>query len=86
MKKYKEKLQKVFEHPINSNINVKKLIKVLEHFGVEIEHTKNNKMKMLYKNEEFFMPIPHENSLPKDLVVELRHYLEKIGLTPDSLE
>ncbi len=86
MSKYKEKIQKVFEHPTSANIDVKKLIKALEHYGVEIEHTKSNKLKMLYKNEEFFMPMPHENTLPKDLVIELRHFLEKVGLTPDSVQ
>jgi len=86
MSKYKEKIKKVFEHPISTNIDVKKLIKALEHFGVEVEHTKHNKIKLLYKEEEYFIPIPHTNTLSKDLVVEVRHFLEKIGLTPDSLD
>ncbi len=86
MSKYKEKIQKVFEHPTSANIDVKKLIKALEHYGVKIEHTKHNKLKMIYKDEEFFIPMPHESTLPKDLVVELRHFLEKVDLTPDSVE
>ncbi len=86
MSKFKEKIKKVFEHPISTNIDIKKLIKALEHYGVEVEHTKHNKLKLFYKDNEFVIGVPHGHTLPKDEVVQLRHFLEKINLTPETIE
>ena len=80
------KLEKVFEHPISANIDVKKLISALEHYGCTIEHTKHNKIKIFYNEKEFVMPIPHSEHLDKDTVVSLRHFLEEVGLTPDKVD
>ncbi len=86
MSKFKEKIEKVFEHPTSANIDYKKLFHALEHYGAKIEITKHNKAKIFLNDVEFVMPIPHEHTLPKDLVIEVRHFLEKAGLTPDKIE
>jgi hypothetical protein len=87
MSKHKTKIEKVFTHPISTNIDVKKLISALEHYGVEVDLTKKHHAILKYNTEEFSLPLPHkEPFLSKDAVVELRHYLEKIGLTPDKLD
>jgi len=85
-RKHKAKIEKIFEHPTSENVDVKKLISALEHYGVEVELTKKHKAKLFYKEEEFVLPLPHGPSLPKDEVVLLRHWLEKVGLTPDRID
>jgi len=85
MSKFKEKIEKVFEHPTSANIDFKKLLNALEHYGAKIEHTKQNKVKIFLNDKEYAIPMPHEHTLPKDLVIELRHFLQEAGLTPKSL-
>jgi hypothetical protein len=84
--KHKRKIQKIFEHPTSANIDVKKLFAALEHYGVEVDLTKKHKAKLLYGDKEFFLPLPHSETLPKDEVVMLRHFLSEIGLTPENLD
>ncbi len=84
--KHKAKIEKIFEHPTSENVDVKKLISALEHYGVEVELTKKHKAKLFYREEEFILPLPHGPHLSKDEVVLLRHWLEKVGLTPDRLD
>ena len=86
MSKHKAKLEKVFEHPTSGNIDYKKLIHALEHYGAEVEMTKNHHAKIFLKGEGYIMPLPHKDPvLSKDIIVELRHFLEKVGLTPENL-
>jgi len=83
--KHEAKIRKVFEHPVSANIDVKKLIAALEHYGVSVELTKKHKAKLFYKEREFVLPLPHGDHLNKEEVVMLRHWLEEIGLTPENL-
>lgn len=84
--KHKVKIEKVFEHPISVNLDVKRLISALEHYGCEVEMTKHNKAKITKGGEEFSLPFSSGHDLTKDSIVNLRHFLEKVGLTPDSIE
>ena len=83
--KHKAKIEKVFEHPTSANIDVKKLISALEHYGVEVELTKKHKAKLFYKESEFILALPHGEHLSKDEVVSLRHWLSEVGLTPENI-
>jgi hypothetical protein len=83
--KHKAKIEKVFEHPTSANIDVKKLISALEHYGVEVELTKKHKAKLFYKESEFVLALPHGEHLSKDEVVSLRHWLSEVGLTPENI-
>jgi len=84
--KHKAKIEKLFEHPISVNIDVKKLISALEHYGIKIELTKKHKAKLFYENKEFILPLPHSDHLNKEEIIMLRHWLEEIELTPDKLD
>jgi len=86
MSKFKEKIEKVFEHPTSANIDFKKLLHALEHYGARIEHTKHNKVKIFLNDKEYAIPVPHEHTLPKDMVIELRHFLKEAGLTPETIK
>ena len=85
MSKYKAKIEKVFAHPVSGNIDPKKLLHALEHFGAEVELTKQNKAKVFYNGVEYVMPLSHGGNLSKDVVMEVKHFLEKAGLTPEKL-
>ncbi len=86
MSKYKAKIEKVFKHPTSSNIDQKKLLKALEHYGATIEHTKHNKVKIFFDDKEYVMPLSHEGVLSKDTVIELRHFLDSVGMTPQKVD
>lgn len=83
--KHKAKIEKLFEHPISGNIDAKRLFSALEHYGVIVDVTKHNKAKLMFNDEEFVAVLSHGNDLSKDAIVNLKHFLEKVGLVPGSL-
>ena len=83
--KHKLKIQKLFEHPISGNIDMKRLISALEHYGVHVELNKHHKAKMSIDGEDLVLGLSHRNELSKDSITKLRHFLEKVDLTPDKL-
>ena len=46
MSKHKNKIEKLFAHPISNNVDVKKLLHALEHYGAEVEQTKEHHVKI----------------------------------------
>ena len=83
--KHKAKIEKLFEHPISGNIDVKKLMSALEHFGAEIDMTKQHKAKIHLNSKLFSLSLSHRNELSVDSITKLRHFLESVGLTPDKI-
>jgi predicted RNA-binding protein with RPS1 domain len=85
MSKHKTKIEKLFEHPISGNIDTKKLIHALEHYGAEVDMNKQHRALVHINGKEHSITLSHRNELSKDAIVKLRHYLEEVGLTPDKL-
>ena len=83
--KHKQKIEKVFAHPIATDINTDKFLSALEHFGAKVEKTKTNRAKIFVGSDEFVLPISHKGILTKEEVTDLRHFLEKVGITPDKI-
>jgi hypothetical protein len=83
--KHKAKLEKLFEHPVSGNINIRRLLGALEHYGVSVEITRHNKAKIFFRDEEFILPITHKSELSIDYAIKLKHYLEKVDLVPGKL-
>ncbi len=83
--KHKAKIEKLFEHPISGNIDANKVLSALEHYGAKVDLTKQHKAKIFFDKDEFILSLSHRNELSKDSIVNLRHFLEKVGLTPDKL-
>ena len=83
--KHKQKIEKIFEHPVSGNIDVRRLLTALEHYGARVDITKHNKAKIFVNNHEFTLALSHNNTLSKDSVSLLRHFLEKVNLVPDKL-
>ena len=83
--KHKVKIEKLFEHPISGNIDVHRMLGALEHYGAKVDLTKKHKAKIHLREEEFVLALSHKNDLSKDSVTALRHFLEKVDLTPATL-
>lgn len=85
--KHKVTLEKVFAHPIATNIDWKKLTHALEHYGATIDLSKTNHAKVAIGEHELSMSLPHHGHeiSDKSEVTQLRHFLELVGLTPDKL-
>ena len=85
--KHKVILERVFAHPIATNLDWKKLSHALEHYGAEIELSKNNHAKVKINDVEMSLSLPHHGHeiSDKSEVTRLRHFLEQVGLTPDKL-
>jgi len=83
--KHKAKIEKLFEHPISGNIDAKKLISALEHYGAEVDMTKQHKAKIHLNSQVFSLTLSHRNELSVDSITKFRHFLESVGLTPDKL-
>lgn len=85
MSKHKDKIAKIFEHPISGNIDSMRLIHALEHYGVEVDESKKHRALLHFKGKEHSLALSHRHELSKDAIVGLRHFLEEVGLTPDEL-
>ena len=83
-KHHLKKIQKIFEHPVASNVDTHKLVAALDHFGCSIEHSKTNKIKISFDGRDIVLGFHHSGSLSKDEVLKLRHFLEEVRLTPDT--
>jgi hypothetical protein len=85
MSKHKEKIAKLFEHPLSGNIDITKLLHALEHYGAEVDMTKTHRALIHLKGAEHSLVLSHRNELSKDAIVKLRNFLESVELTPDKL-
>jgi len=85
MSKHKAKLEKIFEHPLSGNIDATKVISALEHFGAEVEVTKNHRAMIHLNGKEHSLTLSHRPELSKDAIVKLRHFLEEVGVTPETV-
>ena len=85
MSKHKEKIQKLYEHPLSGNIDTVKLVHALEHYGAKVDMTKKHRALIHLNGKEHSLALGHGNDLSKDSIVKLRHFLEEVGLTTDKL-
>jgi len=83
--KHKVKIEKLFEHPVSGNIDINRMLSALEHYGAKVDITKGHKAKIFLRDEEFVLGLSHNNDLSKDAIVQLRHFLEKVNLIPETL-
>ena len=85
MSKHKEKIKKLFEHPLSGNIDATKLVHALEHYGAEVDMSKKHRALIRLNGKKHSLTLSHRNELSKDSIVKLRHFLEESNLTPDKL-
>jgi len=85
MSKHKAKIAKIFEHPLSGNIDSKKVLSALEHFGAKVDLNKEHRAIIHLNGKEHSMTLSHRPELSKDAIVKLRHFLEEVGVTPDTI-
>jgi len=85
MSKHKTKIAKIFEHPLSGNIDSKKVLSALEHFGAKVDLNKEHRAIIHLNGKEHSMTLSHRPELSKDAIVKLRHFLEEVGVTPDTI-
>lgn len=83
--KHQVKIEKLFEHPVSGNIDVKRLISALEHYGAIVDITKHNKAKVSLRDKDHVLALSHNNDLSKDSISKLKHFLEDVDLVPGKL-
>ncbi|BCD59650.1 MULTISPECIES: hypothetical protein [unclassified Nitratiruptor] len=83
--KLQKKLQKIFSHPIPSNLDWKGVENLLEHLGFTIEHTKKNHIKVIDSEGKEVVLIIHNNEINnKEEIVKLKHFLEEHGINGET--
>ena len=85
--KHKAIIEKVFAHPIATNVDWKKLQHTLEHFGAVIDVSNANRAHIKIRDKELTLGLPHHGHelADKSEVTKLRHFLEEIELTPKTV-
>lgn len=85
--KHKAIIEKIFAHPIATNLDWKKLASTLEHLGAEIDVSNANRAHIVLNGQELTLGLPHHGHelANKDEVTKLRHFLEEVGVTPASV-
>lgn len=85
--KHKVIIEKIFAHPIATNVDWKKLQHALEHFGAEIDISNTNKAKVILRGQEIVLGVPHHGHelADKTEITKLKHFLESVELTPETI-
>lgn len=85
--KHKLIIQKLFSHPMPTNIQWKKLMTTLEHFGVQVEITSANKAKLIKDGHETLLTLPHRGHEfdDKTEISHLKTFLETVSITPETI-
>jgi hypothetical protein len=83
--KHQVKIEKLFEHPTSGNIDARRLLSALEHYGAKVDITKQNKAKIHFRDKEFTLALSHYSDLNKDDISKMRHFLESVNLVPGKL-
>lgn len=80
--KHQAMIDKVFAHPMAMNLDWKKLSSALTHFGAEIVVSEANHAKILMKEKELVLSLPHHGHElnNRDDIVKLKHFLEECGI------
>jgi len=74
-------LHDLFAHPIATNISLKEVESVLTHLGAEIDNRHKARVAVKLKGHTAVFHVP-DHHLPKDEVVQLRHFLQNCDIDP----
>ena len=83
--KLQKKLEKIFSHPIPTNLEWRTVENLLTHLGFTVEHTKKGHVKVKNEKGEEVVLIVHNHEInSKDEVIKLRHWLEANGISAQT--
>lgn len=81
--KHRKVLHAIFAHPVSSNIDFKEVLHVLEGLGAEVDNKSGNRVGV--KLNGHAVAFSHaQHSLPKEEVIQVRHFLEQCGVNPEQ--
>lgn len=85
--KHKAVLEKLFAHPMPTNIQWKKLMSALEYYEVAIEITASNKAKLSRLGHETLVTLPHHGHEFNDKteINHLKQFLNAVELSKEQL-
>ncbi len=83
--KHRTTLQKIFAHPIDTNIDWKRIRSLFTHLGAEMNEGRRGRIKVVLNGQEEVFSLPHHGHTIQDKneVMQLRHFLERAGIKPD---
>lgn len=80
---HRDTLTKIYQHPVNHNIEWSKALKLLEEVGeVTLEHDGRYKITVGGETEVFNRP--HGKDLTEQQVIDMRRMLKNAGLQPKA--
>jgi hypothetical protein len=84
--KHEVMIEKIYAHPISTNLDWTKIQHALEHYGAQIEISASNRAKIVLNGAEFVMSLPHHGHEISDKteITQLRHFLESVGVKPHA--
>lgn len=81
--RHRKVLHALFAHPVSANIDFKDVEHVFGELGAEIDNRNGARVGVtLMGKTAVFHRAPH--SLPKEEVIQIRHFLEGCGVSPDD--
>ncbi len=81
--RHRKVLHSLFAHPVSANIDFKEVVHVLEALGAEIDNKSGNRVGVkLNGHSAAFSHVHH--SLPKEEVVQIKHFLETCGVKAEQ--
>lgn len=81
--RHRKTLHAIFAHPINSNLDYKAVVHVLEQLGAEVENKSGNRIGVTLNGHT--VALTHVNhDLPKEEVVQVRKFLSACGVDPEA--
>jgi len=81
--RHRKILHSLFAHPISSNIDLKDVEAVLKELGAEIEPRHGARIAVTLGGHTVAFHAS-QHALPKDEVVQIRHFLEQCGVKPEA--
>jgi hypothetical protein len=81
--RHRKVLQSLFAHPVSANIDFKEVVHVLEALGAEIDNKSGNRVGVKLNGHSAAFVHAH-HSLPKEEVMQIKHFLETCGVNPEQ--
>jgi len=80
--KHDRTLEAIFAHPIAMNLKWTEVEHFFDHVGADVRHH-GGRATVILNGEEMTFHVPHTKTLSsKDEVMQIRHFLERAGVTP----
>jgi hypothetical protein len=76
-------LEAVFRHPPAHNLEWMDVVALIEKIGA-VQEKGNNKFSFDVDGEHYLMHKPHTKDLTSSEVVDLRHFLQRVGWSPEA--